>query len=124
MDYKTITTLQSVVMSALQSAGTTMPGGVAPAVAQGSRGTLRGSLLGCLTSSQSRGVKLISRMTAAAPTVWAFPLTTAISQSTDPTCYTVCLQKGSLSNLKSFDNAVDIVFQKGCFHGLEKLRYN
>ena len=117
-------------MSTLQPARITMAWGCCPGLAQGSRGTLRGSrLLGWLTGlapamSAGREVWGWPPETEAAPTHWASPLMTAVSGFTQLTCCTVCLWKGSLSSLRVLIVSLTWFFQKAALHRLEKLRCN
>ena len=117
-------------MSTLQPARITMAWGCCPGLAQGSRGTLRGSrLLGWLTGlapamSAGREVWGWPPETEAAPTHWASPLMTAVSGFTQLICCTVCLWKGSLSSLRVLIVSLTWFFQKAALHRLEKLRCN
>ena len=97
-----------------------------PSSGWGSRGTLRGSpVLGwpgwrwASRVSWDGGVRLASRMTAPVPTVWASPLTTAVSWSTKSTCCAVCLWKGSLSNLRVLITLLTSFFKSSAFTGLK-----
>ena len=117
-------------MSTLQPARITMAWGCCPGLAQGSRGTLRGSrLLGWLTGlgpamSAGREVWGWPPETEAAPTHWASPLMTAVSGFTQLTRCAVCLWKGSLSSLRVLIVSLTWFFQKAALHRLEKLRCN
>ena len=117
-------------MSTLQPARITMAWGCCPGLAQGSRGTLRGSpLLGWLTGlgpamSAGREVWGWPPETEAAPTHWASPLMTAVSGFTQLTRCAVCLWKGSLSSLRVLIVSLTWFFQRAALHRLEKLRCN
>lgn len=104
--------------------------GCCPGLAQGSRGTLRGSpLFGWLTGfgpaiSVGREVWGWPPETEAAPTHWASPLTTAVSRFTQLTHCAVCLWKGSLSSLWVLIVSLTSFFKRAALHWLEKLRCN